>query len=387
MKRQLYITLLLLISCVSQAQTNVYHPLPIDSATWRFEYYDINCTNGPPCYSNDIIMKGDTTINSYQYIQYGQGAIRQDIPMKKVYYYDYNIHSESLVYDFNLLLGDTIPHTWLDNQDSTQTIFVNSIDSVFVNGQWRNRYMLSDTSSGSAQFELIEGVGNTQGLLSPFTTCYCDINLICFKGDGVLELSYPSAYTNCDNLVTITPIVQYSTSYDLIQNNFTLTVDSLTAAIASSYYWDFGDGTNSTLSTPTHHYTIDSLYNICMKIYTASGDSSTYCHIIGVDTIGNIIRTNGFSINVLITNVFQNSDETKIVVYPNPFNSQTNISFSKEMKNSTIKIFDILGKKTNEINFTGKQLTIEKGAMLEGIYFLQIVDENKNVVNRKIIIQ
>lgn len=77
----------------------------------------------------------------------------------------------------------------------------------------------------------------------------------------------------------------------------------------------------------------------------------------------------------------------EILIYPNPFTSQTSLLFFKEMKNISVKIIDILGKVIMEINFTGKQLIIEKGTMKEGIYFLQIVNENKSIVNRKIIIQ
>jgi hypothetical protein len=46
-----------------------------------------------------------------------------------------------------------------------------------------------------------------------------------------------------------------------------------------------------------------------------------------------------------------------------------------------------MGREIKSINFTGKQCVIEKGEMNAGIYFVQITDENKNVVNRKIIIQ
>ena len=40
-----------------------------------------------------------------------------------------------------------------------------------------------------------------------------------------------------------------------------------------------------------------------------------------------------------------------------------------------------------EINFSGRQLTLDKGEMRNGIYFVQIIDEKKNVVNKKIVIQ
>ena len=61
--------------------------------------------------------------------------------------------------------------------------------------------------------------------------------------------------------------------------------------------------------------------------------------------------------------------------------------FNEEQKHSTIKIMDVLGKEVKRIDFSGKQLTIEKGEMKEGIYFLQITDENKNVMNEKIVVQ
>ena len=57
--------------------------------------------------------------------------------------------------------------------------------------------------------------------------------------------------------------------------------------MATGFHWDFGDGTTSTQAAPTHLYTIDSLFNVCMKVYVASGDSCEYCHIIGKDNLGN----------------------------------------------------------------------------------------------------
>ena len=76
-----------------------------------------------------------------------------------------------------------------------------------------------------------------------------------------------------------------------------------------------------------------------------------------------------------------------ILIYPNPFTSQTTISFSVEQRNTIVRIMDILGKEIKTINFTGKQLTIEKENIKAGIYFVQTIDEKKNVINNKIIIQ
>ena len=80
-------------------------------------------------------------------------------------------------------------------------------------------------------------------------------------------------------------------------------------------------------------------------------------------------------------------DENEINIYPNPFTSQTTISFSETQKNTTIKIMDVVGKEIKTVLFSGKSLILEKGEMQSGIYFVQITDENKNVINKKIIIQ
>ena len=82
-----------------------------------------------------------------------------------------------------------------------------------------------------------------------------------------------------------------------------------------------------------------------------------------------------------------NNKQTTISIYPNPFTSQTTITFSEVQKNSTIKIIDIIGKEIRTIIFKGKELIIEKGTMKEGVYLLQIIDEKKNILSRKIIIQ
>ena len=85
--------------------------------------------------------------------------------------------------------------------------------------------------------------------------------------------------------------------------------------------------------------------------------------------------------------VKEESKSAETTIYPNPFTTETTITFGEEQKNTTIKITDLLGKEIKTINFTGKQLVIDKGVMQAGIYFVQTTDEKKNLTNKKIIIQ
>jgi len=76
-----------------------------------------------------------------------------------------------------------------------------------------------------------------------------------------------------------------------------------------------------------------------------------------------------------------------ISIFPNPFTFQTTISFNEEQINTILRIIDLSGKMIKTYSFTGKQLTIERGEMMSGIYFVQIISENKNVTTKKIVIQ
>ncbi len=106
---------------------------------------------------------------------------------------------------------------------------------------------------------------------------------------------------------------------------------------------------------------LNSVFNAPYLIYLAKLSYST-----GIDELG---------VSSSLTNVS-----------PNPFTSQTTLTFYKEGK-YTIKITDVLGKEIKTITFSGKEYILERGEMEKGIYFLQIMDENKNVRNKKIVVQ
>ncbi len=89
-----------------------------------------------------------------------------------------------------------------------------------------------------------------------------------------------------------------------------------------------------------------------------------------------------------VTGIDENkTDQNNLTVFPNPFTSQTNIAFSEEQKNTAIKIIDVLGREIKIINFTGKELLLEKGELKKGIYFLQTTDNGKHICNTKIVVQ
>jgi len=268
----------------------------------------------------------------------------------------------------------TLSNNGLTND--TVSTFLNSGSNIFAG-----------TTGGGVCLTTNNGANWTPlntGLLDLWIHSIVQKGTLIFAGtDGAGVFSRPlSQLINC--------VAYYTTTYDSISNNFTLFVDSTTAANATSYHWDFGDGTTSNQAYPSHTYTSDTVYNVCMKIHTVSGDSCEYCHIIGKDYLGNIYRTAGFTINVHNPNssvgVNENKFDNSISIYPNPATTETTITFSEAQKSTSIKVMNTLGECIQQLTTSNKQLILDMSGYAKGIYFVRIENE-KGIVNRKIIVQ
>ncbi len=270
--------------------------------------------------------------------------------------------------------------TFIENYDETygNDILLTPNKNYVIAGS-----ILAGTNS-DALLLCTDSLGSLKGILTNRSSNICrgdSIQLTAVGGDTYYWNTgdtTKSITTNNSNLYSVA--ISQSGNYITTATEL-ITVDSLAPApiitnngnVFSSNYPNGNQWYLNGIAIPeaTHQtYTITSIGNYMVKVNNGCGGDSSQVY--------------------LITNIYEaqnNLIEAEVVIYPNPFKTQTTILFSKETKNASIKIVDILGKKINEINFTGKQLILEKGAMNEGIYFLQIMEENKNIVNRKIIMQ
>jgi len=87
------------------------------------------------------------------------------------------------------------------------------------------------------------------------------------------------------------------------------------------------------------------------------------------------------------TGIDQYSVSNNVSVYPNPFGQQTTLSLSDDVKNATARIVNLLGAIIKETNFSGKQITIERGDLQAGIYFIQVIENDKVIANQKVVVQ
>lgn len=236
LKKQLLIILFFVYSTGVEAQSWVYHPFPTDSAKWREDNGDVLCNC---CSDYELTNNGDTVISAMVYhklkyaganhsmpntayvsggywgcwggsnnlnylfhnsgFSYG-GAYREDVLAKKVYYIEPGQTADTLLYDFNLSIGDTLPPSYVNDTNSVTTACLNvvsSIDSVLVGGSYHKRFSISNLIDMSADTVfLIEGVGSTTGLLYLIGNQFeRKGELLCFSvNDSVL---FPSSVISC----------------------------------------------------------------------------------------------------------------------------------------------------------------------------------------------
>ncbi|MFY9309635.1 MAG: T9SS type A sorting domain-containing protein [Bacteroidia bacterium] len=179
-----------------------------------------SCAVPYPCIKNETLIykvQGDTLINAvlykkilkksqgyYYYINgpdtgcSGSFSTVDSIPSyflrsedKKMFVLLPGDTSEHLLYDFNLVVGDTLP---LSYTTFTNDIIVSAIDSVYTAYGYLKRFAL--TGNGAASY-LIEGIGSSHGLFAPISVMLeCGYTQNCFSLNDTAY--YPQAGPTCD---------------------------------------------------------------------------------------------------------------------------------------------------------------------------------------------
>ncbi len=168
------------------SQISPYKPFPQTYAKWEVtEIYKIGLTSSYTKWSRYQVA-GDTTIGAFTYkkvnvakntglpstipivIPYGTDsfafAYRNDILNKKIYLLDptNGINKDTLWYDFNLNIGDTLKSNYSTNilaggSLSDGRYIIQSIDSIQICGVYHKRFNFG--CSGFPETSLIEGYG------------------------------------------------------------------------------------------------------------------------------------------------------------------------------------------------------------------------------------
>jgi len=210
------ILILILTTALSAGGQN----FPTDSAYWKVQIWSAECvdpygTSGV-CYEQQYFLRGDTSLGevihqkvyssmrirdpyqgtwTYDWLGY-YGAVYSDNEADKVYWRTASASNDTLLYDFNLNVGDPLPASFVYDPQSSGTIYIDNIDTIEENGVNIVRYHMDNAGWGEEY--LLHGLGSTLGLLEPiFPFFEIGSDMLCFKNytDSII---FEPLEGNCD---------------------------------------------------------------------------------------------------------------------------------------------------------------------------------------------
>jgi hypothetical protein len=339
MKKIVLITLVIMQFSIANAQISVYKPFPSKMVKVARSYTDFSSGATPISKTYRTEISGDTILNGLKYskiyaiesVAKFWGGIRNDIPNKKVYQYKLSTGQEKLLYDFNLLVGDTLFkdsgygfYDILGNatdigvgwgfEEYIDTAWVSSIDSVLMkyDGEYHKRFNFATK---------VKPPGYNKHIL---------IN----SGD---QQCFPSA-SDCRFKVNIRPLVE---GVGQVYNPVSY------ASFMMSHIWEIGP-----------------------SCFTFNG-------IEGIATIPGECKS-------FLTGMTEENNPPGVEIYPNPSNGKFQLIF-KEQSADEIEVMDVLGKRVYKFTIKNGMPDIDISDEVRGIYFLKLKYKNGDVMIKKII--
>ena len=173
--------------------------------------------------------------------------------------------------------------------------------------------------------------------------------------------------------VNLAPVVIAGSDQTLIVAGGTINFSNAGSG-ATSYSWSFGDGTSSTLGSPSHTFTTAGTYTVILT-----------------GTLGNCSSSDTITINVGFTGLEEINLEESVNLYPNPSNGEFNLSINFAVKQDVeIRVFNTIGellasRRMNDTSSSFVKFNLNNNA--EGFYFVNIKTNNQSITKRISIIR
>lgn len=170
-------------------------------------------------------------------------------------------------------------------------------------------------------------------------------------------------------------------------------VVQLTAALTStycnctnySYVWSPTVGlSNPYIANPTATVNANTNYVVCITAYRkppCTAVCCVVCQTVSIYVNGSCCRVTGLS--------EPTANLTDIKIFPNPAKSNITIDINTALNNSDIFIYDVSGRIVWQKNAVmGKdKIDVSVSDLPRGIYFIKVLQQDKEVYNNKIILE
>lgn len=215
----------------------------------------------------------------------------------------------------------------------------------------------TDASTGTVNSWLWNfGDGNSSTIQSPAHTYTSggtyNVCLITTNSCGMRD-TICNAVTVCNALVA---------GFSFSTNESTVTVIDTTLSPATSWAWNFGDGSSGTTQNDSHSYSTGGSYTVCLTVTDACGAIDSTCQ----------------TVNIFITSLEENSS-LALNCYPNPSKDAMIISLNKNILNASIEISDLAGRivwRTDGIS--GNTIPVNVESFENGLYLIRLISAEGN---------
>ena len=172
---------------------------------------------------------------------------------------------------------------------------------------------------------------------------------------------------------TISLAVAAVASYNVSINGATVTFTNTSSSNNGTSFWNFGDNTTSTVTSPAHTYTANGSYPVMLIVTDSCG---------GDTAIQTVIIT-GVGINEIAYN------NPAVSIYPNPFSETTTLLITNEelrIKNVELKVYSIYGEEVRiDMLRSSAGFEIHRGELPAGIYFYKLMQGDNISATGKLI--
>jgi hypothetical protein len=121
--------------------------------------------------------------------------------------------------------------------------------------------------------------------------------------------------------------------------------------------------------------------------YLSNGSTAPANITIKVYEQGNESNTAQFTLDTEYTSVNEPNQKSLFTISPNPATDRFTITVGSDLQNSELLITNILGKTIKKVTLSGNRLQCSANDFAKGVYFVSIINKNRVLTTKKLVIQ
>jgi PKD repeat protein len=127
-----------------------------------------------------------------------------------------------------------------------------------------------------------------------------------------------------------------------------------------SYFWDFGDGTTSTQTSPSHTYGSNLNYNVMLITTNDCGSDTAYA-----------------SVDLTTVSINELDNGGYLQVYPNPVKGYVTLTIQDAVADK-VELFDVMGRSLATYTKVTEKLSVDMSQFGAGVYYFRVYSGDKD---------